>query len=171
MLLPLFILALGSLIVGYIFKDIFIQNTAFWSDSIKFLEPLSDKHPPNWFLYLTPILVVASIPLSFYLFIKNKKLLNYIVEINQPLHKFLKNKWYFDELYNFIFVKPSKFIGYFFWKKIDDAIINKFGPDGISYLIKLFSLKAVKFQTGFIYQYAFIMLLGFSLILTILMIN
>ncbi len=171
MLLPLFILALGSLIVGYIFKDIFISNTAFWSDSIKFLEPLSDKHPPNWFLYLTPILVVASIPLSFYLFIKNKKLLNYIVEINQPLHKFLKNKWYFDELYNFIFVKPSKFIGYFFWKKIDDAIINKFGPDGISYLIKLFSLKAVKFQTGFIYQYAFIMLLGFSLILTILMIN
>ena len=174
MLLPLFVLAIGSVVAGYIFKDIFISNSIdnnFWSDSIKFLEPLSQKHPPYWFVNLTPILVVISIPLSLYLFVKNKSFLNYIVDINQPLYKFLKNKWYFDELYDFVFVKPLKYLGLFFWKKIDNSVIDKFGPDGISKLIKLFSLKAVKFQSGFIYQYAFIMLLGFSLILTILMIN
>ena len=62
-------------------------------------------------------------------------------------------------------------MGLFFWKSIDINIIDKFGPDGISKIIKNFSIKAVKFQSGFIYQYAFIMLLGFSIILTILIIN
>ena len=88
-----------------------------------------------------------------------------------PLYLFLKNKWYFDELYNYILVNPLKTIGYFFWKKIDNSFIDKFGPDGVSLIIKKFSAKAVKFQSGFIYQYAFVMLLGFSLLLTILIIN
>ncbi len=70
-----------------------------------------------------------------------------------------------------MFVETSKKIGLYFWKNIDVSIIDKFGPDGISSIIKKFSNKAVKFQSGFIYQYAFIMLLGFSLILTILIIN
>ena len=62
----------------------------------------------------------------------------------------------------------SKKLGLFFWKKIDINFIDKFGPDGISSLIKFFSLLAVKFQSGFIYQYAFIMLIGFSVLLTFL---
>ena len=74
-------------------------------------------------------------------------------------------------MYDYIFVKPSQKIGLFFWKKIDGSVIDNFGPDGISKIIKKFSNQAVKFQTGFIYQYAFIMLLGFSIILTILIIN
>ena len=98
-----------------------------------------------------------------YPFIYPKRTNHYII---------LKNKWYFDELlYEFIFVKPCKRIGYYFWKAIDGLIIDKFGPDGISKVVKNFSLRAVKFQTGFIYQYAFIMLLGFSIILTILIIK
>ncbi len=88
--------------------------------------------------------------------------------MNKHLYLFLKNKWYFDELYDFIFVNPSKKIGKFLWKKIDISIIDKLGPDGISQLIKNFSIKAVKFQSGFIYQYAFVMLIGFSLLLTLL---
>ena len=72
-----------------------------------------------------------------------------IVKGNQPLYKFLLNKWYFDELYDQVFVKFSKNIGLFFWKKIDVKIIDRFGPDGISKLIKNFSIKAVKFQSGF----------------------
>ena len=102
---------------------------------------------------------------------KYKSVSNYILEINQPLYEFFKNKWYFDEIYNFIFVKPIMKIGYFLWKKIDNDIIDKFGPDGISNLIKKISNKAVKFQSGYIYQYAFIMLMGFCLILTFLIIN
>ena len=69
------------------------------------------------------------------------------------------------------FVEPSKKIGYFFWKKIDVSIIDKFGPDGLSQLIKYLSLKAVKFQSGYIYQYAFVMLIGFSILLTLLLVN
>ena len=174
MLIPLIVLAIGAIFAGILFKDLFIGHVTsyeFWSSSIKFLEPLSKDHPPTWFLFLTPILVILSIPLTFYLFIKNKIIVEDIVKANKPFYLFLKNKWYFDELYNYIFVLPSKKIGYFFWKKVDVSIIDKFGPDGISKLIKYFSLKAVKFQSGFIYQYAFIMLLGFSILLTILMVN
>jgi NADH-quinone oxidoreductase subunit L len=174
MLVPLIILALGAIFAGILFKDLFIgQETSyeFWSSSIKFLAPLSKDHPPIWFMFLTPVLVIISIPLAFYLFIKNKKIVHSIVNSNKPLYLFLKNKWYFDELYDYIFVKPSKKIGYFFWKKIDVSIIDKFGPDGISELIKYFSLKAVKFQSGYIYQYAFVMLIGFSILLTLLLLK
>ena len=104
------------------------------------------------------------------MFVKNLKINESIVNSNKPIYLFLKNKWYFDEVYDYIFVKPSKQIGYFFWKKIDLSFIDKFGPDGLSQLIKYFSLKAVKFQSGYIYQYAFVMLIGFSILLTILLV-
>ena len=174
MLIPLIFLAIGAIFAGILFKDLFIgQETSydFWGLSIKFLEPLSKNHPPIWFLFLTPTLVVLSIPLSFYLFVNNKKIIAEIVNMNKPLYQFLKNKWYFDELYDFIFVKPLKKTGNFLWKKIDGSVIDRFGPDGISKLIKYFSSRAVKFQTGFIYQYAFVMLIGFSLLLTLLIVN
>jgi NADH-quinone oxidoreductase subunit L len=92
-------------------------------------------------------------------------------EANKPLYNFLVNKWYFDELYDVIFIKPSKKIGLFFWKTIDVKIIDRFGPDGIASLIKNLSIKASKFQSGFVYQYAFIMLLGFSALLTFLILK
>ena len=171
MLIPLVILSIGAVFAGMFFKDLFIGHSnsyAFWSSSIKFLEPLSTEHPPTWFLFLTPVLVVLSIPLSFYLFIKNKTVVDEIVRINKPLYIFLQKKWYFDELYDYIFIRPSKKIGYFLWKQIDGSVIDKFGPDGISKIIKNFSIRAVKFQSGYIYQYAFVMLLGFSLLLTLL---
>ena len=171
MLIPLVILSIGAIFAGMFFKDLFIGHSnsyAFWSSSIKFLEPLSTEHPPTWFLFLTPVLVVLSIPLSFYLFIKNKTVVDEIVRINKPLYIFLQKKWYFDELYDYIFIRPSKKIGYFLWKQIDGSVIDKFGPDGISKIIKNFSIRAVKFQSGYIYQYAFVMLLGFSLLLTLL---
>jgi NADH-quinone oxidoreductase subunit L len=170
MLLPLIILSIGAIFAGFIFKGLFF-DTNFWGNSIFFLEPLSEEHPPMWFLLLTPILVCSSIPISYYLFVKNKDLPNSIVEINKPLYNFLVNKWYFDELYEILFIKPSKKIGLFLWKFFDIKIIDGFGPDGVSSLIKKFSIKANKFQSGYIYQYAFIMLLGFSALLTFLIIK
>jgi NADH-quinone oxidoreductase subunit L len=170
MLLPLIILSIGAIFAGFIFKELFF-DTNFWGNSIFFLEPLSEEHPPMWFLLLTPILVCSSIPISYYLFVKNKNLPNSIVEINKPLYNFLVNKWYFDELYEILFIKPSKKIGLFLWKFFDVKIIDGFGPDGVSSLIKKFSIKANKFQSGYIYQYAFIMLLGFSALLTFLIIK
>jgi len=173
MLTPLIILAIGAIFAGYFFKELFIGHSSsnyFWTDSIKFLLPLSLDHPPLWIIYITPIIVILSIPLSYYLFVKNKNITNWLANENQPLYNFLLNKWYFDELYDFLFVKPFKRIGVFFWKNVDIKIIDKFGPDGISNLIKIFSNKAVKFQSGYVYQYAFIMLLGFSALLTYLII-
>ncbi len=174
MIIPLIILAAGAIFSGFLFKDIFIgieSPSNFWKNSIFFLEPLSQDHPPSWFLLLTPILVILSIPVAYYFFIKNIKITQDIVNGNLPLYNFLKNKWYFDELYDYLFVNPSKRIGLYFWKKIDLRFIDRFGPDGISNLIKNISLLAVKFQNGFIYHYAFVMLLGFSALLTFLILN
>ncbi len=174
MLVPLVILSIGAIFAGFIFKELFIGEEAinnFWKDSILFLNPLSTEHPPFWFIVLTPVLVTISIPISYYLFVKNKDLPKKIVEINQPLYKFLLNKWYFDELYERTLISPSKKLGLFLWKFFDVKLIDRFGPDGIASLIKRFSLKANKFQSGFIYQYAFVMLLGFSALLTFLIIR
>ena len=174
MIIPLIILAIGSIFAGIIFKEVFIGNESveiLWRNSIFFLNPLSLDHPPNWVIFLTPILVIISIPISYYLFILNKNILNELVKGNKPLYDFLKNKWYFDELYELIFVKTSKKIGLYFWKNIDIKFIDKYGPDGLSNLIKNFSLRAVKFQSGYIYQYAFIMLIGFSVLLTLIIIK
>ena len=174
MIIPLIILAIGSVLAGILFKDLFIgynSSEYFWQDSIKFLVPLSKDHPPYWIVYATPLLVILSIPISYYLFVKNKTITNWLVEENKPLYNFFFNKWYFDELYDYIFVRPSKRFGFFLWKSIDINIIDKFGPDGISNLIKKFSIKAVKFQSGYIYQYAFVMLLGFTALLTYLIVS
>ena len=174
MILPLIVLGLGSIFAGFFFKDLLIGNQSsvnFWGESIKFLEPLSEDHPPLWFILLTPTIVTLSIPISYYLFLKDKSVLENFTKTNYPLINFLKKKWYFDELYSYIFVEPCKKLGLFFWKKIDGLTIDRFGPDGISNLIKGLSIKAVKFQNGFIHQYAFIMLIGFSLILTYLIIK
>jgi len=173
MLLPLTILAFGSIFAGFFFKELFIgysSSNDFWANSIKFLSPLSAHHPPLWIVYLTPVVVVLSIPISYYLFVKNKDITNWLVKENKPLYNFLLNKWYFDELYDYLFIRPIKTLGIFFWKIIDIQTIDRFGPDGISSLIKKLSNKAVKFQSGYIYQYAFIMLLGFSAFLTYLII-
>jgi NADH-quinone oxidoreductase subunit L len=174
MLIPLILLSIGAVFAGFAFKELFIGYHGinnFWKDSIFFLEPLSTDHPPLWFLILTPTLVILSIPIAYYLFVKNKNLPEQIANINNPLYKFLLNKWYFDELYDTLFVRPSKNLGLFLWKFFDLKIIDGFGPDGISTLIKKFSIKANKFQSGFIYQYAFVMLLGFSALLTFLIVK
>ena len=174
MIIPLILLAIGAIFAGFIFKELFISESGinnFWRESIFFLKPLSSDHPPLWFLLLTPVLVTMSIPLAYYLFVKNKNLPIQIANVNKPLYQFLLNKWYFDEIYDVIFVKPCKKSGLFLWKFFDIKLIDGFGPDGISGMIKKFSIKANKFQSGYIYQYAFIMLLGFSALLTFLIVK
>ncbi len=174
MLIPLILLSIGAIFAGFLFKELFISYEGlnnFWRDSLFFLKPLSTDHPPLWFLLLTPTLVILSIPLAYYLFVKNRNLPERLANINKPLYEFLLNKWYFDELYDVLFVEPSKKLGLFLWKFFDLKIIDGFGPDGISSMIKKFSVKANKFQSGYIYQYAFVMLLGFSALLTFLIVK
>ena len=136
-----------------------------------YLNEIKHEAIPLWFLLVTPILVLISIPISFYLFISNPKVLGDFKNTNMPLYNFLLNKWYIDELYEKVFVIPTKKIGSFFWKKGDIGLIDKFGPDGISKLVKIISSKTGRLQTGFIYDYAFVMLLGLSVLLTYLILK
>ena len=173
MLLPLVLLALGAIFSGYFFKEILIGHDYldFWKNSIFFIKEIKHLHLPIWLLLITPLLVILAIPLSYYLYIKDPKFLEGVKKLNEPLYNFLINKWYFDELYEFLFTKPVKLIGFVLWKKGDQNIIDRFGPDGFSKAIKFISNKAVKFQSGFIYDYAFVMLLGLSFLITYLMIK
>jgi len=167
-LLPLAILVLGAAFSGFLFQDFLIGDNfgVFWKNSIIFLKKIDHSHLPTWLLYITPIIVTLSIPVSYYLYIQNFKVLEKIKSKNQIIYKFLLNKWYFDEIYEFIFVKPVKKIGLILWKLGDENTIDRFGPNGISKIIKIISNKAIKLQSGYIYDYAFVMLLGFSLLLT-----
>ena len=173
MLIPLVFLSIGAIFSGYIFKNTFIghHNNEFWQSSIFFLNEIKHDVIPLWFLLITPVLVVLSIPISFYLYISNPKVLEDFKNTNEPLYKFLLNKWYIDEFYEKVFVNPAKKIGSFFWIKGDIGVIDKFGPDGISKLVKIISNKTGRLQTGFIYDYAFVMLLGLSILLTYLILK
>ena len=173
MLAPLLFLSIGAIFAGYYFKETFIghHSNDFWQASIFFLNEIKHDPIPSWFLLLTPILVTIAIPISFYYFVTNIKILEDFKKTNLPLYNFLLNKWFIDELYEQIFIKPAKKMGSFFWKKCDQGIIDRFGPDGISKLIKKISNKASLFQTGFIYDYAFAMLIGLSILLTYLILN
>jgi len=173
MLIPSCLLAIGAILAGILFKEMFIghDSAQFWSSSILFLQSIQHDHLPMWLLVITPTLVIITIPISYYLFVENEKILKNFVLKNQVLYNFLVNKWYFDELYNFIFIEPLKKIGLFLWKKGDINTIDRYGPDGLSRLVKIISDKAVHFQSGYLYHYAFVMLIGFSILLTYLILH
>ena len=169
MLIPSCLLAIGAIITGMLFKETFTgSDTQFWNNSILFLQTIQYDHPPTWLLVITPLIVIIAIPTAYYLFVENEKILKNFVLKNQTLYNFLVNKWYFDDFYNFIFVEPIKKIGLFFWKKGDINTIDRYGPDGLSRLVKIISDMAVNFQSGYLYHYAFAMLIGFSILLTYL---
>merc|ERR1712167_562668 len=143
MLVPLFFLGIGALFAGFLFKETFIGHHSmdFWQTSIFFINEIKHDYIPLWLLLITPILVVVAIPLSFYYYVFNIKILENFKKNTFPLYNFLLNKWYIDELYDLLFVKPTK---------------------------KIISNKAGRLQTGFIYDYAFVMLIGLSILLTYL---
>ena len=173
MLIPLIILSFGAIFSGFYFKDIFIGNSSinFWQESIFFLNYESHDHIPLWLLIITPLIIIVSIPITYRLYIKDTNFLTGFKKTNLPLYNFLYNKWYIDELYDLIFVNPIKKLGLFLWRKGDENTIDKFGPNGISNLVKNLTNKAVKFQSGYIYDYAFVMLIGLSALITYLILN
>ena len=172
MLIPLILLSLGAVFSGYLFHNIYLgeESTKFWGTSIFFLEKMKEQEVPEWLTILTPTLVISSIPISYYLFLGNNNVVKIIVDMNKPVHNFLVKKWYFDELYEYLFVNNAKRIGVFFWKKGDIGTIDAYGPDGISNSVKKIAGQASKFQSGYLYHYAFVILIGVALIVTVLMI-
>ena len=171
-LAPLFLLTLGAVFAGFLFKDIFIgiDHQVFWNGSIFFKEKFVLQHPPYWFLYFTPVVGFLIIFIAYYLYVKNENILNQLKETHKPVYEFLLNKWYFDEFYEFLFVKPAKAFGNFLWSKGDEKIIDGYGPNGFARIIKIISDKAVLFQSGYLYHYAFVILIGLTVLLTYLII-
>ena len=163
----------GAAFSGYLFKEIFIGHSSnnFWNNSILFLKEIEHNNLPFYLIITTPIIVIIAIPISYFYFVKNTRVLEEFKKTNTPLYNFLLNKWYIDELYDFILVNPLKKVGKFFWKEGDQNTIDKFGPDGISKIIKQISNRAVQFQSGYIYDYAFVMLIGLSALITYLIFN
>jgi NADH-quinone oxidoreductase subunit L len=171
MLIPLLLLAVGAIFSGYVFHGIFIgENTQFWGKAIFFLKQAAREHPPLWLLILIPTLVISAIPLSFILFLKRKDIVEGFVNNHKPFYNFLVKKWYFDELYNLIFVKSFRGIGTFLWQRGDVKTIDAYGPDGVAKVVKNLSDRASSVQSGYLYHYATVILIGLILIVSFLII-
>jgi NADH-quinone oxidoreductase subunit L len=172
MLVPLFILAAGALVAGYLAKEYFIGHdyAAFWRGSL-FTAPTNHileeaHHTPELIALLPTIMMVAGFVLAYLTYIAFPATPAWAMRTFKPIHAFLYNKWYFDELYDWIFVKPFKWLSRQLWKTGDGAIIDGLGPDGISARVVDITNRVVKLQTGFVYHYAFVMLIGIALIIT-----
>lgn len=171
MLIPLLLLAVGAIFSGYVFHGIFIgENTQFWGKAIFFIKQTAHGHPPLWLLILIPTLVISAIPLSFILFLKQKDIVEGFVNNNKPFYNFLVKKWYFDELYDLVFVKSFRSVGTFLWQRGDVKTIDAYGPDGVAKVVKNLSDRASSIQSGYLYHYATVILIGVILIVSFLII-
>ncbi len=172
MILPLFALAIGACFAGYLAYDYFVGMKAvtFWGNSILILDQhmaLQNAHNVPLWVKLAPIVVgILGITLAFTLYIKYTDIPGRAADMFQAVYQFLLRKWYFDELYSFLFVRPSLKLGRGFWKVIDGMIIDGLGPDGISNTIRIAARRIAALQSGYLYHYAFAMLVGVVLITT-----
>jgi NADH-quinone oxidoreductase subunit L len=170
MLVPIGVLAVGSIFAGFPFKELFAGHGVeeFFRDSVK-MNPhiLEDMEQMPSLLGLLPFLMMVTGFVVSYIFYISRPYLPVQLAAQQPLlYRFLLNKWYFDELYDLIFVGPAKWIGRFFWKKGDGWLIDGFGPDGVSARVLDVTRNVVKIQTGYLYHYAFAMLIGAAGLIT-----
>ena len=177
MLIPLFVLALGAIFSGWYFYNDFVGYNwkEFWGNSIF----ISEKHKafklahyvPLWVKYLPIFLAILGILCAYLFYILNPNLPKILSKKVSLIYNLFFNKWYFDELYDYLFVKSFIKFGNFFWKKGDEGTIDRFGPNGISKLVKNISSKSIIIQSGYIYHYAFAMLIGLVVLITWLLMD
>ena len=172
MLAPLAVLAVGATFAGMAFRYLFIGGgfESFWRQSL-FLGPgnhiLEDMEHVSALVSLSPSLfMLGGLLVAYYMYLVDRTAPQRLAAEFPALYRFLLNKWYFDELYDFIFVRPAFAIGRLFWKGGDGAIIDGFGPDGVSARVLDVTRSAVRLQTGYVYHYAFAMLLGAAALTT-----
>ena len=166
MLIPLVLLALGAVFAGSVFYDAFVghHSKEFWGNSIynaPGIDLMKAKYDvPGWVFYAPFVVMIIGLLAAVYFYLFNEGLGKKIADKGGLLHGFLANKWYFDELYNLIFVKGARALGDLFWKGGDQKIIDGLGPNGIAALLSFGSKRAVKIQSGYVYHYAFLMLIA-----------
>ncbi|MBZ9895338.1 MULTISPECIES: NADH-quinone oxidoreductase subunit L [unclassified Mesorhizobium] len=175
MLVPLFVLAAGALFAGIIFHGAFIGEgyAEFWKASLFTLPDnhiLHDIHELPLWVELSPfIAMLIGLALAWKFYIRSPEMPVNLAAQHRGLYAFLLNKWYFDELYDFLFVRPAKRLGSFLWKTGDGTVIDGLGPDGISARVVDVTNRVVKLQTGYLYHYAFAMLIGVAAFVTWMM--
>ena len=177
MLVPLYVLAAGALLAGVVFHDWFFGHhyAEFWKASIFTLPEnriVDEFHKVPYLVKWTPLIVTAiGFAVAYMMYVRNPKSAANLAETNKGLYRFLLNKWYFDELYDRIFVRPAMWFGRLFWKQGDGRIIDGLGPDGISSRVLDIARGATRIQSGYLYHYAFAMLIGIALLVTYMMVG
>ena len=164
-LIPLGVLSAGSLLAGFPFKELFAGHgiEEFFRESVKMHPGIIEEmhHIPAAIAYLPTVMMVLGFAVAWVFYISRPYLPVELAE-QQPL----LYKWYFDELYDAIFVRPAKWLGRFLWKKGDGFVIDGFGPDGVSARVLDVTRRVRRVQTGYLYHYAFVMLIGVAGLIT-----
>ena len=175
MLVPLYVLAAGAIFAGVLFSYYFVGDgyEHFWKAAL-FTGPdnhvLHEMHGVPLWVKLAPIVVtVLGFLVAWQFYIRKPALPAEVAGRHRGLYAFLLNKWYFDEVYDFLFVRFAKWLGYTLWKKGDGAVIDGLGPDGVSARVIDVTNRVVKLQTGYLYHYAFAMLIGVAALVTWMM--
>jgi NADH-quinone oxidoreductase subunit L len=175
MLVPLYVLAAGAIFAGVLFSYYFVGEgyEHFWKAAL-FTGPdnhvLHEMHGVPLWVKLAPIVVtVLGFLVAWQFYIRKPALPAEVAGRHRGLYAFLLNKWYFDEVYDFLFVRFAKWLGYTLWKKGDGAVIDGLGPDGVSARVIDVTNRVVKLQTGYLYHYAFAMLIGVAALVTWMM--
>jgi NADH-quinone oxidoreductase subunit L len=170
MLIPIGVLAAGSILAGFPFKELFAGHgiEEFFRESVKMHPGIIEEmhHIPEWIGFMPTAMMILGFVIAWLFYIRRPYLPVELARQHQMLYQFLLNKWYFDELYDLIFVRPAKWIGRFLWKKGDGFVIDGFGPDGVSARVLAVTRNVVKLQTGYLYHYAFAMLIGVAGLIT-----
>jgi NADH-quinone oxidoreductase subunit L len=170
MLIAIGVLAVGSIASGFPFKDLFAGNGVeeFFRESVKMNPHIIEgmEQIPEYIKFLPTAAMLIGLVVSIIFYIQRPYLPEDLAAQQPLLYQFLLNKWYFDELYDLIFVRPAKWIGYQLWKVGDGYIIDGFGPDGVSARVLDVTRNVVKIQTGYLYHYAFAMLIGVAGLIT-----
>ncbi len=177
MLLPLLLLGIGAVVAGVIFHDYFFGHhyAEFWKGALFTLPTntiLEEYHEvPKWVKWSPFVAMALGFVTAWYMYIKNPSAPKKLAEQQWMLYQFLLNKWYFDELYDFLFVRSSKALGRFLWKKGDVATIDAYGPNGVASAVGGLTQKVVRLQSGYLYHYAFAMLIGIAALVTWMMLG
>ncbi len=166
MLVPIILLSVGAVAAGAVFAPYFVghHENEFWRGAI-FNGPhnhvLHDAHGvPTWVVWSPLVLTLIGTFVAFWLYVLKEGMARRMAERGGLVHRFLYNKWYFDEAYDFIFVRGAKAVGDLFWKIGDVKIIDGLGPNGAAWASLKSAARLGKIQSGYVYHYAFVMLLG-----------
>jgi NADH-quinone oxidoreductase subunit L len=172
MIIPLGFLAAGSILSGFPFQELFVGYGVkeFFGDSLKLARDnhiLEDMHHIPYLVAVLPTLMMAlGFMVAWEFYLRRPELPAELARQHESLYQFLLNKWYFDEIYDFVIVRPTIWLGRILWKRGDGWLIDGFGPDGISARVLDVTRGAVRLQTGYLYHYAFAMLIGVAAFIT-----